>query len=147
MSNITDRQTVIVSVSLILMNTVTGNPSHIQLPINLRFAADELIVKNITYNNNFSVTPDVSNTVLIWCNLTNDGLIGVFPNSVNCSYHRDDHFRLNNTFQTGNIIMQFLQSDTANPATYNPQPLISAQAPQETFGSVSITLEFVKHSK
>ena len=52
-----------------------NKPSQVQLPMNLRFAADELILKSITYNNNVSIFPDISNTVGIWCNVTNDGLI------------------------------------------------------------------------
>ncbi len=150
--NIIDKQTVIISVALFGLFGAT-NPSQVQVPMNLRFAADELIVKSISYNNNTSLNADISQTVQIWCDKTNDGLIGSFPNSVNASYHHDEHFRLNSTFQTGNVLLQFLQSDTgtpatlfaaANPATVNPQQLISLTTVQETFGTVVITVEFVK---
>ena len=139
MTNIADKQTFVISTALILMNPA-NKPSQVQLPMNLRFAADELILKSITYNNNVSIFPDISNTVGIWCNVTNDGLIGSFPNSNNASFYHNEHFRINNTFQTGNFVLQFLQTDTSNTSTYNPQALISAQNPQETFG----TLTFVK---
>ena len=67
----------------------------------------------------------------------------------------NDHFRINNTFQTGNFILQFQQTGTgngfmsalANPASYNPQPLISSLAAQSSFGVVVLTIEFVKYSK
>ena len=143
MTNVADKQTFVISTALILMNPA-NKLSQVQLPMNLRFAADELILKSITYNNNVIVFPDISSTVGIWCNVTNDGLIGSFPNSHNASFHHDEHFRINNTFQTGNFVLQFLQTDTANPSTYNPQALISAQNSQRTFGTVTLTIEFVK---
>ena len=162
MSNITDRQTVVISINCFNFATVVNIPpipnvetkSQVQVPLNLRFAADELIVKNISYNG--AIPPnetiaDVTDVVQIWCNVTNDGIIGTFPNGGNgaipiCCYH-DSHFRLNNTFQTGNLILQLQQTGSGNPASCGPQPLISALAEQTTFGIVSITLEFVKHSK
>ena len=144
MTNVADRQTFVISTALILMNTVTHNLAQVQLQMNLRFAADELILKSISYSNNVIVYPDISNVVGIWCNVTNDGLIGAFPNSGNASYQHHDHFRINNTFQTGNFILQFLQTDTANPASYTPQAMISSQNPQQTFGTVTLTIEFIK---
>ena len=67
----------------------------------------------------------------------------------------NNHFRINNTFLTGNFILQFQQTGTgngitgasANPASYNSQPLISSLAVQSTFGVVVLTIEFVKYSK
>ena len=115
--------------------------------MNLRFAADELILKSITYNKNVSVIADVSSTVLIWCNITNDNFIGAFPNTTNNCYYHDEHFTINNTFQTGNFVLQFQRGDLGQPATFNAQPLISSQAPQRTFGTVVLTIEFVKHQK
>ena len=128
--------------------------------MNLRFAAEEVIIKNITYCG--AITPnaaiqDIADIVQIWCNITNDGIIGSFPNVGNgvakfpiYSSH-NDHFRINNTFQTGNFILQFQQTGIigalANPASYNPQPLISSLAAQSSFGVVVLTIEFVKYSK
>lgn len=151
MTNI-DRQTFVISVNL---NTLTGViPSQVQLPMNLRFAADELVLKSITYNP-FAGNLDVDNTVQIWCNITNDNLIGSFSNTNNLSTQHDEHFRINNTFQTGNFVLQFQGTDGSldnvpnfgNPGSYNPQRLISSQFPQRTFGTVVLTIEFLKHSK
>ena len=67
MREIIDRQTLIFSVNL---NNL--NPSLIRSPINLRFAADELIVKSISYADpTMTDTPDV---VILWCNITNDNI-------------------------------------------------------------------------
>ena len=137
MTHITDRQTFVISINCetFIVNPLTGvgTPSQIQLPMNLRFAADELILKSIIYNNT-SLTADLDDIVQIWCNITNDGIIGSFPNVGNgvakfpiYSSHNDD-FRINNTFQTGNFILQFQQTGTGNsaigalnfPASYNP---------------------------
>ncbi len=160
MSNIADKQTVLISVNLFTFATVAGPPvvetkSQVSLPMNLRFAADELIVKNISYNGAISpnqATVDIQDIVNIWCDKTNDGFIGSFPNAgdpnvpVFCQHN--EHFRLSNSFQTGNFVLQFQQSGAggmfSTVASYGPQPLISALAVQTTFGVVSITLEFVK---
>ena len=76
--NIIERQTFIISVNF---NTMTGVVySQVQLPINLRFAADELVLKSIIYNNTGAVA-DVDDVIQIWCNLTSDNLIGAFPNT------------------------------------------------------------------
>src|SRR5690606_28444963 len=95
---------------------MTGNvPSIVQLPMNLRFAADELIVKSISYANpNWAVAPDIADVVLIWCNITNDNLI---PNSgqsaIPVCTNPNAHFRMANSFQTGNFILQFQVTDGA----------------------------------
>lgn len=144
MTNIIDRQTFIISVNLFTFAPGPPEvPSQVTLPMNLRFAADELIVKSIAYSTR-NASNDIEDTIQIWCNITNDNLIGSFPNSLNIQVQHDDHFRLNNTFQTGNLVLQFQQTATGNPASYQPQPLISSQNPQQTFGKVSITIEFVK---
>ncbi len=165
--NIIDRQTVIVSVNLVTFKTDAGThievPAIVNLPMNLRFAADEMVLKNITYNSvdGKADTPDV---VQIWCSITNDGIIGTFPNAgdtdpangfpIPLSCQHDDHFRLNNSFQTGNMQLQFQQTRVnvlpslnyplGFPGSIGVQPLISALAAQTTFGSVSMTLEFIK---
>ena len=166
MKEVTDRQTFVISVNLYTFATVAGveTKSQVQLPMNLRFTSEEVIIKNITYCG--AITPnaailDISDIVQIWCNITNDGIIGSFPNVGNSvaklpiySSH-NNHFRINNTFQTGNFILQFQQTGTgngiigalANPASYNPQPLISSLAVQSSFGVVVLTIEFVKYSK
>jgi hypothetical protein len=144
--NIVDRQTFIFSVDLNALD-----PSQIITPINLRFAADELILKCISYN---SANVDTADVVQIWCNITHDGLIGSFPNSGNLLNGADpifqtfdSHFRLSNTFQTGNFILQFQTTNQGEPFYYNPQPLISTQNPAHTAGTVSMTIEFVKLAK
>ena len=158
MMNIIDRQTVVISVNL---NTLTGvaNPSQVNLPMNLRFVADELVLKTIVYNNS-GPTADVDGIVQMWCNITNDNLIGAFPNSptqVPVFMQLDNHFKIGNNFQNGNFILQFQSTDGMitegppityeNPASYNPQRLISSQTPQRTFGTLVITIEFIKNAK
>ncbi len=154
MRDIIDRQTFVISANLQTLNTVTTIPSIINVPMNLRFAADELVLKSISYSP-LDGTNDVTNIIQIWCNITNDNLIASFGNDLSQSYQHNEHFRLNNTFQTGNLILQFLGTDGSidnvpnfqSIASYNPQRLISTQLPQRTFGVVVLTIEFLKLSK
>ena len=129
-----DRQTFVFSVDLNLVGSAV-----MQTPMNLRFAADELIVKSISYN----VDPanDVAQVVQIWCNITNDNLIGAFSNKGPVSQVPNCQFRISNTFQTGNFELQFQETDNnGGPINYNPQRLIG----KETHGVVVIIIEFVK---
>ena len=142
--DIIERQTVVISINCNTMNP-TGISSQVTLPMNLRFAADELVVKNIAYSAN-SATNDVSNTVQIACLQTNDNLIGCFPNSNTFAVSHNDHFKLNNKFQVGNLSLQ-LQGTDGSVASFNPQGLISQQSPQRTFGVVVLTIEFIKYDK
>ena len=142
--NISDRQTIVISVDLFNLN-----PSQIQVPINLRFAAEELILKSISYN---AVTAhaDTDDAVQIWCDRTNDGLLTSFPNNTAFLSFCDLHFRLNNTFQTGNMTFQFQKTNAYTaPFYYNPQPLISdgAAPAKVSQGILSFTIEFVKYFK
>lgn len=137
MSVVIDRQTFIFSVNMSIIDTIST-------PMNLRFAADELILKSISYN----VAPgvDTPTVVQIWCNITNDNLIGTFPNNTAVFQHHDEHFRISNSFQTGIFQLQFQETDnnlSSSSICYNPQPLIGASAK----GVVSITIEFVKYAK
>jgi len=160
MSNITEKQTVVISINCFTFATDGGGvetKSQVSLPMNLRFAADALIVKNITYSAS-ATTADVGDAVQIYCNRTNDGIIGTFPNSggankvpVFCQHN--ECFRLSNSFQIGNFDLQLQQTSCANippagsvVASFQTQPLISnyANTQQKTFGIVSITLEFIK---
>lgn len=155
MKDIIDRQTIIISINCWNFNNgAGGKPSEVQLPMNLRFAAEELIVKHISYCGPISPNDtehDIADCVQIWCNITNDGLIGSFQNGSEItlpnSCHHNDHFRINNTFQTGNLILQLQQTGSGNPASCSPQPLISSLTAQSTKGVVVITIEFVKYSK
>ena len=136
MNHIIDRQTFIFSIN---MNAFV----QIQTPLNLRFAADELILKSIVYNTR-DPNNDSPNVVQIWCNITNDNLIGVFPNNAALCQQFDSHFRINNAFQTGNFVLQFQQTGSnAGPIFYNPHALIG----NSTNGIVAITIEFVKYAK
>ena len=121
MTNVIDRQTVVFSINL-----ATLLPSVAQIPMNLRFAADELVLKSITYSP--SAVPDVGDIVQIWCGITNDNLLETFPNSIGLSYQHDEHFRVSNSFQTGNITFQFQTTVNGAPFYYNPQALISPGA-------------------
>lgn len=145
-SHIIDRQTFIISVNL--FDFAPGPPevpSQVQLPMNLRFAADELVLKSITYSPD-PAQADIKNMIQIWCNLTNDNLLAAFPNTTASTHYHNDHFRISNTFQTGNFVLQFQETATANPASYLPQPLISSVV-QTTFGTVALTIEFLKLAK
>ena len=120
MSNIINRKTYIISVNLI---TLTGAvPSQVTLPLDLTFAADELVVKSLAYSS-LAGNADVNDLVQIACNITNDNLICAFPN-------------------TEGPPMVF-----SSPASFRPQRLISAQVPQRTKGTVVLTIEFVKYAK
>ena len=121
MTNVIDRQTVVFSINLALLL-----PSVAQIPMNLRFAADELVLKSLTYSP--GAVPDVGDMVQIWCSLTSDNSIGTFPNGVGLSYQHDEHFRFSNSFQTGNIPFQFQTTANGAPFYYNPQKLISVGA-------------------
>jgi len=99
MSNIQDRQTVVFTINL-----ATLLPSKAIIPMNLRFAADELVLKSLT-----SSPSDVADAVQIWCDRTIDGMIGVFANGIGLTYQHDEHFRISNSFQSGNIVFQFQQ--------------------------------------
>ena len=90
---------------------------------------------------------DLDDVIQVWCNIKNDNIIGAFPNAIQSSQMHNTHFTINNTFQTGNFVLQFQQTDLGNPASYNPQALISSQAAQRSFNTVVITIEFVKHQK
>lgn len=139
MSNIIDRQIFVFSLDLGLNSTMKTN-------MNLRFAADELVLKTITYIND-GANPDISENIQIWCNVTNDQLIGSFPNSgpnfAPVFLHCDHHFSLSNSFQTGAFELQFQQTGFGSPFFYNPQDVIVGN----TTGVVSLTIEFIKHEK
>ena len=134
--NIVDRQTFVFSI-----NFTTAGPQIVS-PINLRFAADELVVKTITYS--LGPVADVAEGVQIWCNITNDNLIGAFSNSTRVGLYCDTHFRISNTFQTGNFVLQFQKTDNGAPFYYNSQPLINAPN-GNTKGTLLLVIEFLKH--
>ena len=156
---VTDRQTMVFTVDLYQLS-----PSLIQVPINLRFHASEMILKSISYTTNAN-HPDFDDNVQIWCDLTMDGLLTSFPNAGQFLSFCDLHFPLNNkNFQTGVATFQFLQTDffvPANPPTpafhtgapnfNNPLPLISYQIGNvggpNTLGKLSFTVEFIKYQK
>lgn len=147
--HIIDRQTLIFSVNL---RTMTGvnNPSQIQLAANLRFVADGLILKSINYNRNNAADVDLPDVIQIWTSITDGNIIGAFTNASAgpVNQQHNEHFRLSNSFQSGNFTMQFQRTDqNTGPIYNNPQTLISTQAAQRTFGTVVLTIEFVKHSK
>jgi len=115
MTNIIDRQTLVFSFNL---NTLL--PSVASVPINLRFAADELVLKSLSYSP--AGVGDVPDLVQIWCNKTNDNLLTSFPNDLGQSYQHDEHFRLNNSLQNESIAFAFQTTANGAPAFSNPQP-------------------------
>lgn len=137
MSNICDRQTMVFSFNLTLLL-----PSVAVVPMNLRFAADEMILKSVTYSP--VANADIGDSVNIWCDKTNDGIIATFANGIGLSYQHDEHFRLSNSFQTGNMTFQFQTTINGSPFFYNPQVLISGAILGNTHGIISFTVEFVK---
>ena len=137
MTNVIDRQTVVISI-----NFATLLPSQAIVPLNLRFSADEIVLKSLTYS--FTVG-DLVDAVQIWCDKTCDGLITSFPNGISLNYQHNEHFRLTNTFQTGNIVFQFQTTANGSSIFSNPQTLISPGAVVgNTKGIVSFTVEFLK---
>lgn len=136
--NIIDRQTLVFSIDL-----SNEGADATQTPMNLRFAADELILKSISYNNVGNA--DTDDVVQIWCNITNDQLIGSFPNNTAVFLALNSHFQISNKFQVGVFELQFQQTKNNEPGgiCYNPQPLIGAS----TQGIVVLTIEFVKYAK
>ncbi len=142
MSNICDKQTVIFSIDL---NHLL--PSMAIIPMNLRFAADEMVLKSLTYSQGGG---DVDDAVQIWCDKTVDGLIASFPNNISQTYQHNEHFRISNSFQNGNMTFQFQTTIDGAPFFYNPQALISPNlgvipiVVGHTTGIVSFTIEFLK---
>ena len=70
--SILERQTFVITYNFAAANAT----AKVQIPMNLRFAAEELIVKSILYS------PTGGNDgnyelIQVWCNLTNDNLIGL----------------------------------------------------------------------
>ena len=121
----------------------------------MTFAADELVVKSLAYSS-LAGNADVNDVVQIACNITNDNLICAFPNTSMFSQVHNEHFAINNSFSGGNLTLQFKGTDGliteigpvfSSPASFRPQRLISAQAPQRTKGTVVLTIEFVKYAK
>lgn len=157
MREVIDRQTFIITANTFNMTSTGGAnniPSIVTLPMNLRFAADSLIIKQISYSP-ITAAQDVGDMLLIWCNLTNDGMIASIPNGASnmipLTSHHADFFSLTNTFQYGNLVLQ-IQSGSYDPAngfnySYNPGALISTQNPQQTFGILSLTVEFLRHAR
>jgi len=130
MSNFADRQTFVFSLDL-------GSSPQIQTSLNWRFSADELVVKSITYNSVAGADTDA--LLQIWCNVTNDSLIGSFPNNAAFIQSQNDHFRLNNSFQTGNFVLQFQTAGLDTNFHYNPTALNTG-----SHGTVAVTIEFIK---
>lgn len=157
--NIVDRQTFVISINCDTFNDAAAIPipSRVILPMTLRFPADEIILKSISYHPVIAggAVTDIDDVIQIWCNITNDNLIGAFPNTNCFCYQHNEHFRINNTFQNGNFELQLLGTDGsinnvpnyASIASYNPQRFISSQVPLRTKGTVILTIEFVKLAK
>ncbi len=166
MSNILDRQTYVISVNMATFSEAANPPvkSIVNIPINLRFTTHEMVLKSIVYNNPFFATSqDLSDIIQIYCNITNDNLIGAFSNAPAAAaaappgivLEMDNHFTIGNPFQTSNMQLQFMQTTNNNLNNGNvaiignagPQLLISRQAvdtAQRTFGTVVLTIEFLK---
>lgn len=144
MTNIIDRQTLVFS-----FNLSTLLPSIASVPINLRFAADELVLKSVSYTPVPVPAPpgvgDIADMVQIWCNKTNDNLLTAFPNNLGQSSQHDEHFRLSNSLQNESITFAFQTTANGAPLFTNPQPLISPGIlVGNTKGIVCLTIEFLK---
>lgn len=129
-TNVADRQTFVFSINF-------GATNQIQTFLNLRFSADELIVKSIVYN--VAANADTVGVVQIYCNVTNDSLIGAFGNDGLTAQQSNCHFRLNNSFQTGNFVLQFQKAGADTNFHYNPTALDT-----NSHGVAAVTIEFVK---
>ena len=146
--HILDRQTFVFSVDF---NNFNGNtPSEIKTGVNLRFNADELILKSIVYNTRTG-DPDTDDVIQIWCDQTDDNLLAAFPNGATVFQQHDEHFRISKKFQSGVIQFQFQNTDKPATFYYSPQPLLTdglvGTAKTTTLGILSFTIEFVKLSK
>jgi hypothetical protein len=140
--NIVERQTIVISNNM-------QDSTDINVPIDLRFYADEMILKEIVFN---SAGNAVVTTVLIWSNLPIDQVIGVFSSGSIISdaaiptfsgapiVRPNNHFQLSSRFKTGVVNFQFQEpNDTA--------PFIGGKymAAGTINGTVTFTLEFVRH--
>ena len=79
-------------------------PSIINTNLNLRFQADEMVVKSITYAMETN-SVDTSELIQIWCNITSDNIIGAFPNLDPNTQSPNHHFTVNK-FQTGSFVLR-----------------------------------------
>ena len=122
MSNIADRQTFCLS-----FDFTTLIPSRARIPIILRFRADEMVVKSLSYANHNA--HDTRNVVQIWCDKTVDPLIGQFPNFASTTQSPNTHIRLSNPFQADTLTLEFQQTENApvNGSFSNPQQMITAE--------------------
>ena len=154
-----ENQILVFSVNLSTLYGVNNPPSEVQFPINLRFAADTMVVKSIVYqqptitSNPPAVGDDLPQMVQIWCNIANDDIIGVFSNTnTGQGLYHNESFLIPNPVQISSIKFQFQQvvpTTTTTPiSSYGSGPLISETAGgQRTHGVVSMTIEFLRHSK
>jgi hypothetical protein len=99
-------------------------------------------LKTISYS--LGAVADVAEMVQIWCNITNDPLIGAFSNSTRVGLYCDNHFAISNKFQNGVFTLQFQKTDSGSPFFYNPQALITGPN-GNTKGIVVLVIEFLKH--
>lgn len=147
MKVIAERQLVVISASLATQN-------NIKVPIELRFNADEVILKNITYAST-PVGDNSSGVINIFSNLTADPIIGSFPTGWNnftnavpvttfygsVSSYFEQYLTLANKFRVGIVNFQFQQPAGTTPYVGN-SPLIAAN----TFlGTVTFTLDFIRY--
>lgn len=147
--NITNRKTFVFSVDCAKL--VIAGTSKIRTTLDLSFDADTLVLKNISYN---ETTADTADVVQIVCNKTQDGIIGSFPNKSSYSTQHNEYFPLSGPFQIGAIEFEFQQTRSGSPLYFLPQAGIvtfnNAVPPvpsSNTNGTVSFTIEFLKHDK
>lgn len=135
MSKIVDRQSFLFSFKF----NGTVYPSILRTNLFLRFQADELVVKSITYSTD-PATNDTVELCQIWCNIVNDNLIGSFPNFAPNTQSPNHHFTMSK-FQQGEFVLAFQTSTPSN--YYSSQDLLSSLA--YTYGTVAIAIEFIKY--
>lgn len=141
--NIIERQTFVFSVDF--ADLLLAGTSQIKPNLNLRFAADTLVLKAVVYQER--AVADTADVVQIWCDKAQDNIIGSFPNNGPVQQQHNEHFSLNGTFQNGEIVFEFQQTANGAPFYYNPQPGIMQGGASNTNGIVSFTIEFLRHDK
>ncbi len=145
--NIIDRQTIVISINCNNFNTnpVTRveNKSEVNVPINLRFAAHELVFKSLVYGG--FLNAERRDVVQIWCSIAQDNIIGAFPNGGQLTMSPDQHSFFSTAFQSGTMTIQLQTVDTSTFPYVNPQPLISSLNLQTTTGCLVLTFEFIRY--
>lgn len=121
------------SVKNIILTCANGIESTFQVSIPLTFKPDEVIVRQLSYST--SVAP-IGIMMMLYTNLVDDQIIGVFPEAV-CTIRPDTRFFLPN-YQLNQTVIFQVQDFVGSGL--GPGPVMTIAV-----GQVGITLEFIKY--